>query len=300
MPPDDRVTWAIRLSRYNQCAGNFVQNRTVLLRHVGQKQFRRVNLMRVHLSSTLALLLCALGGSESADAQTLMDYFIDRDAHFAHNGCAPTACGPAAVGCEAPVVNCTPTTACVEVPSASCAAPHACRPVETTNCCGPAEQPVYQMSSCSVPSADDGCQQLPLVRCPQCGQFHFHRVSEDHHGFERMNDAFEGIHDWCGCGCFNGWCGAHTTGDMFQHYPYPPEYGGYYYFRPYNADTVYEQVAIAARWDVHPGNPYSVSMFDGVYEDFVQRFPHTDFSYQPPRLHSSGLQNLESLLKPIP
>ena len=73
-----------------------------------------------------------------------------------------------------------------------------------------------------------------------------------------------------------------------------------YYFRPYNADRVHEHRARTAQWEIHPGNPYSVSMYDAVHEDFAQRFPDGVSFPAPDRVRESRLPNLESLIQPVP
>jgi hypothetical protein len=54
---------------------------------------------------------------------------------------------------------------------------------------------------------------------------------------------------------------------MYQHYPYPPALGGYYYFRPYHIATVPVQQRFVTRWGGDPRNPYSNYVFDRVYSE---------------------------------
>ena len=56
----------------------------------------------------------------------------------------------------------------------------------------------------------------------------------------------------------------HSAGGMFPHYPYQPSYHGYYYFRPYNYESV-----LAHRESGLPAsrsNPYSTKFFKQIYE----------------------------------
>lgn len=121
--------------------------------------------------------------------------------------------------------------------------------------------------------------------------------------------SYGSCYNGCGYGCCEKqgcchrcrnrcrWYRAHTTGDMFPHYPYFPAYHGYYYFRPYNWMNVFQQQGwiMSVGGDVR--NPYSVAMFDRIYEDFEQRFPQTE---EPPAGSvaplGSGLPNLEDLM----
>lgn len=115
-------------------------------------------------------------------------------------------------------------------------------------------------------------------------------------------------HDGCPCSCGEqsccdrcknrcAWRRAHTTGDMYPHYAYFPEHHGYYYFRPYNWMHVLEHQARIVGMGGDSRNPYSVAMFDVIYQDFEQRFPRI---IDPPagsiRPLGSHLPNLEDLL----
>lgn len=73
-----------------------------------------------------------------------------------------------------------------------------------------------------------------------------------------------------------------------------------YYFRPYNADTVLQHRAQISQWNGNPSNPYSVSIFDAINEDFSQRFSQVIPVPAPTRRGESQLQNLEDLLLPTP
>jgi hypothetical protein len=113
--------------------------------------------------------------------------------------------------------------------------------------------------------------------------------------------------DDCPCGCDPSlrdycrnkrkWCKAHTTGDMYPHYAYFPQHHGMYYFRPYNYTTVYEQQAQVMSMGGNPQNPYSVAMFDAIYEQYHEQFPE---EFDPPAgsimPFGSDLPNLEDLL----
>lgn len=260
--------------------------------------------MKSVLCQTTALLLFAIAGPNLVNAQTLMDYVISRET-FQQADCAPS---PAA-GCAAPVeygwqttpgcavpapatcdqgwqttVACpVPAASCVtELPS-SCAVPPACRP-----CSMPTDVCSVTTPSCAIPSTPCRSTYAPgACQCqrPGCGHGH---GSLCHGGSKR------------GCGCCSGWCRAHTTGDLYPHFPYQPEYGGYYYFRPYNWEMVLEQAPVAAQWGLHTGNPYSVSLFDAIYEDFEQRYPQGVSIPEPPLRHERPLPNLEDLVRPLP
>ena len=73
-----------------------------------------------------------------------------------------------------------------------------------------------------------------------------------------------------------------------------------YYFRPYNADTVHQHRALVSQWDGNPANPYSVSMFEAINEDFSQRFPQILTIPTPLRRSQTRLPALESLLRLTP
>jgi len=59
----------------------------------------------------------------------------------------------------------------------------------------------------------------------------------------------------------------HSSCDMYQHYPYPPALGGYYYFRPYHIATVPVQQRFVTRWGGDPRDPYANYIFDRVYSE---------------------------------
>ena len=63
---------------------------------------------------------------------------------------------------------------------------------------------------------------------------------------------------------------------MYPHYAYQPVHHGYYYFRPYNYINVEEHKAIIVRLGGDAQHPYSLAMFDEVYEDY--------YALSPPRL----------------
>jgi hypothetical protein len=94
------------------------------------------------------------------------------------------------------------------------------------------------------------------------------------------------------------WESAHTTGDMYPHYAYYPQDHGYFYFRPYNYMNVYNHMGQVTSLGGDPRNPYSVAMFDPIYEDFYQQYPRV---IEPPagsvRPFGSSLPNLEDLLQ---
>lgn len=53
-----------------------------------------------------------------------------------------------------------------------------------------------------------------------------------------------------------------STGDLYPHYPYLPEAGGYYYFRPYNYTHIAQHQQAAALWGAPAGNPYSHALYE--------------------------------------
>lgn len=251
--------------------------------------------MRAYLIPPFAALLFAIAGPDCASAQTLMDYFVSRESMSSGECVTPPAVNCAApidcysswqptTACTAPVVPST-YTGCAAVPTSTCVAPQACRPrYEYAEC--------TSVPNCAVPSTPSRGQIAPSSSC-RC-----HRADcRCRNGSECEEDS-----KCCRCCCCcSEWSRAHTTGDMYPHYPYPPEHGGYYYFRPYNYENVYEHIARAAEWNLHPGNPYSVSLFDVINEEFEQRYPRSQIMIPaPPRTRDSGLPTLESLLRPVP
>ena len=94
------------------------------------------------------------------------------------------------------------------------------------------------------------------------------------------------------------WCRVWTTGDMYQHYAYYPANHGYYYFRPYNYTNVLEHKATVASLGGEPNHPYSVAMFNPIYDHFYLTNPKivepvTTLDMIP---GASNLPNLEKLL----
>jgi hypothetical protein len=62
---------------------------------------------------------------------------------------------------------------------------------------------------------------------------------------------------------------------MPQHYAYPPAFGGYYYFRPYNYQNVLEDIGMISTLNGTAAMPYSTAMFqslyaEGTYEDDME------------------------------
>jgi hypothetical protein len=195
---------------------------------------------------------------------------------------------------------CAPTTApgceCPAVPSCAMpAAPACCQPVVT--CAQPVipgcAEPIY---TCAQPFAPD-CAQPMDYGCAQ-------PMSA---GYCGGGDCQCGQED-CPCGCNESCCDrccnklaweqAHTTGDMYPHYAYYPQDHGYYYFRPYNYMNVYNHMGQVVTLGGEPRNPYSVAMFDPIYEDFYQQYPRV---VEPPsgsvKPIGSSLPNLEDLLR---
>lgn len=88
---------------------------------------------------------------------------------------------------------------------------------------------------------------------------------------------------------------------MYQHYPYRPEYFGYYYFRPYNYVNIFQHKAEIVRLGGSPINPYSVLMFDPIYAQFNASAPALPPLEGTARPLGSKLPMLEDLLeKPEP
>ena len=92
-----------------------------------------------------------------------------------------------------------------------------------------------------------------------------------------------------GCNCCKD-----STCNMYQHYPYPPDNHGYYYFRPYNYTAVWEHQQWATTIGGDPRNPYSRSMFIPVYEQFENT------TYEPDAKPSSTLAVLPHVTKELP
>lgn len=69
------------------------------------------------------------------------------------------------------------------------------------------------------------------------------------------------------------WCRVWTTGDMYPHYAYDPVNFGYYYFRPYNYINVEEHRELIVRLGGERNHPYSLALFDGIYEKHYQNHP---------------------------
>jgi hypothetical protein len=192
---------------------------------------------------------------------------------YALNACAATDCAcPAAPSCAMPATpaSCQPVTCCTTSVAPSCAMP-------ASAACGQAFCGTY-----------GGGMQPAMSQCChggncQCGN----------------GD--------CRCGCNMSrhkrcrnrrrWCKAHTAGDMYPHFPYYPQDHGTYYFRPYNYTNVPMQQAQVMAMGRDPQNPYTVSMFDSVYENYFAEHPQP---IAPPvgtaMPFGSDLPNLEDLL----
>lgn len=185
---------------------------------------------------------------------------------------------------------------CPAVPSCAMpAAPACCQPVVT--CAQPfmpsCAEPIY---TCAQPFAPS-CAQPVECGCAQpmmsgyCGDGAGHCGQADCQG-----DCNQSCCDRC-CNKL-AWKRAHTTGDMYPHYAYYPQDHGYYYFRPYNYMNVYNHMGQVVALGGDPRNPYSVAMFDPIYEDFYQQYPRI---VEPPagsiKPFGSSLPNLEDLLR---
>ena len=80
-------------------------------------------------------------------------------------------------------------------------------------------------------------------------------------------------------------------GDLHPHYPYCPVYHGYYYFRPYNFQHVFQDAQTAAQMGGDPRAPYSVEFLKPL-------FPPAPIEPLPMSPLSRALPNLEELLRP--
>jgi hypothetical protein len=85
---------------------------------------------------------------------------------------------------------------------------------------------------------------------------------------------------------------------MYPHFPYYPQDHGYYYFRPYNYVHVNAHIGQVMAFGGDPQNPYSVSIFDSIYEAYYQQNPRV---IEPPigsvQPIGSSLPMLEDLLR---
>jgi|GEM_PF-1397421 len=109
----------------------------------------------------------------------------------------------------------------------------------------------------------------------------------------------------CGDECCDDWCkkcwwfGKRSTCDMPQHFPYPPEFHGYYYFAPYNYVHVLQHQQIAPMLGSVPFAPYETNLHkvyvDAVGEREATR-PASDGVLRPLEPDSGKLPNLEELL----
>ena len=84
---------------------------------------------------------------------------------------------------------------------------------------------------------------------------------------------------------------------MYPHFAYFPQDHGYYYFRPYNYTHIYEHQARVVSMGGDPRNPYSVAMFNPIYEEFNQNAQ--PLPVLPGTVHPLGSQlpMLEDLLR---
>lgn len=201
-------------------------------------------------------------------------------AEFSADPCAPGCASPTVPSCAMPMAPscCQPMPSCSQPFMPSCSQPFmpSCAEPVISGC----DQP---MPGCATP-VDYGCAQPMYSGCGQCCQ---------------NNCCQQSCCDRC-CNKLQ-WERTHTTGDMYPHYPYYPQDHGYYYFRPYNYMNVYNHMGQVTALGGDPRNPYSVAMFDPIYEDFYQQYPRV---IEPPagsvRPLGSNLPNLEDLLKQQP
>ena len=136
--------------------------------------------------------------------------------------------------------------------------------------------------------------------------------------FSETGDADQGnidnvIYDGSGSGqdgnsCQSGGCDScevekyhcwDSTYDMPQHYPYPPAYHGYYYYRPYNYGSVLNHR------DNLLGDTRIAPYFSTVFEHLYAEFPKEPYNPSPAEIRSdrlippaaAKLPNLQDLLK---
>lgn len=86
-----------------------------------------------------------------------------------------------------------------------------------------------------------------------------------------------------------------STGDLYLHYPYLPEAGGYYYFRPYNYTHIAQHQHLASIWGAPAFNPYSHALFDKLNNVEIDQ-PAVVRQKLPTR--TTRLPNLNDLLDP--
>lgn len=101
--------------------------------------------------------------------------------------------------------------------------------------------------------------------------------------------------------CSKFFCAWHTTGNMYQHYPYYPSDHGYYYHRPYNAIHVVEDQLLAPLLQGDPRMPYATLQFQEFYAQLnvgpVAQLPGPDGGMLSPLPRMSRkLPSLEDLL----
>lgn len=102
-----------------------------------------------------------------------------------------------------------------------------------------------------------------------------------------------------GCTTWKGKCSLFSTCDMYPHFPYPPMFHGYYYFRPYNYDNILRQQQVVSMWGGNPQQPYSIKMFDQYDQSFQPSFepPQDEVLTPSVRPRQDRLPLLEDLLR---
>ncbi|MEX0704137.1 MAG: hypothetical protein WD069_18705 [Planctomycetales bacterium] len=100
---------------------------------------------------------------------------------------------------------------------------------------------------------------------------------------------------------FSKGCRCRSTCDMPPHFPYFPEYHGYYYFRPYNWQHVWMHQALAPMLGEAPHTPYATTAFDAIYEQVLPAGHEEEDTARQTLPFSPGLErglpDLEELLK---
>jgi len=138
------------------------------------------------------------------------------------------------------------------------------------------------------------------IEVPACGQPIMDCTGSCGHGHCRYGHCGHGhcgnCHDCC-LRRMHYYCHFHTTGDMYPHFPYYPEHHGYYYFRPYNYTNVLKHRVQGLQLGVNPGNPYSVSMLDPLFDQVALTNMGHDDDYDMLPLQGTSLPDLEEVLK---
>lgn len=161
--------------------------------------------------------------------------------------------------------------------------------------------PMPGCGDCCAPF--DGC--VPLTCQPECDS-----CCESRCPLVRL------LSGCCGGGCcwhgdcccpkpwYKKWClceWIRSTGDMPQHFPYPPENHGTFYFRPYNYSHIQIARDLVPTHQSDPIAPYETHLvFNRVYKDVIplDAPKPTDYDRPPDVEEEPPLPILEDLLDP--